>query len=144
MSTFHFKLERVMQWRALELSSEEAKLRRLMEEEALLQLKLERIRNIISEMPVRIAALEEIHGSDLNRMAGYKTQLTHELGRISGLCREKKRAVLEQAEIHRRAKQRYRLLEELRNRRQVEWKTRASRELEELAQESYLAQWKTL
>ena len=144
MSTLPFKLERILQWRALELVAEEAKLRRLLEEEALLQSKLESIRNVISEMPVRIAALEEIRGSDLNGMAAHKLQLTHELGKISGLCREKKRGVVEQAEIHRGAKQRYRLLEELRNRRQTEWKIRASRDLEELAQESYLARWKTI
>jgi hypothetical protein len=141
MTGFRFNLDRVMHWRALELASEEAKLRRLIEEEALLQSKLEGIRDALAETPVRIAAMTDIRGSDLNHVAGYTIQLTNERDRITGLCREKKRAIAEQVEVHRKAKQRLRLLEELRSRQYQEWKTRTLRELDELAHESYLARW---
>ena len=39
------------------------------------------------------------------------------------------------------ARRRYRLLERLRDRRWEEWRAAASRELENFASESYLAQW---
>jgi hypothetical protein len=144
MSGFHFNLERVLHWRASQLASEEAKLRRLVEEESLLKSKLDSIGNAISGMPVHIAALDEIRGSDLNRMAAYRLQLMNEREKIGKLCREKKKTIVQQAEVHRTAKQRHRLLEELRSRKYQEWTTRMSRELDELAHDSYLARWKTL
>jgi hypothetical protein len=144
MSRFHFNLERVLHWRASQLAAEEAKLRRLIEEESLLKSKLDSIWDTISGMPVHIAALAEIRGSDLNSMAAYRLQLMNERERIAGLCREKKKTIAEQAEVHRTAKQRHRLLEELRSRRYQEWTMRMSRDLDELAHDSYLARWKTL
>lgn len=143
MSGFRFNLERVLHWRASQLALEEAKLRCLIEEESLLKSKLDGIGDTISGMPVRIAALDEIRGSDLNRMAAYRLQLMNEQEKITGLCREKKKNIVEQAELHRTAKQRHRLLEELRSRRHQEWTTRMSRDLDELAHDSYLARWKT-
>ena len=144
MSGFHFNLERVLRWRASQLAAEEARLRGLIEEESVLAAKLDSIGNAIAGMPLQIAALHEIRGSDLNRMAAHRLQLMNEREKTARLCREKKKKVLEQAEVHRTAKQRHRLLEELRNRRHHEWTTRLSRELDELAHDSYLAQWKTL
>jgi hypothetical protein len=144
MSGFHFNLERVLHWRASQLLSEEARLRRLIEEESALKSTLDSIGNTISGMPVHIAALDEIRGSDLNRMAAYRLKLMNEREKVARLCREKKKSIAEQAEVHRTAKQRHRLLEELRSRRHQEWTTRMSRELDELAHDSYLARWKTL
>jgi hypothetical protein len=141
MITFHFSLERVLHYRALQRASEEAKLQRLVEEEALLESKLQIIDNVISEMPARIAALDELRGRDLNLMAAYRIRLTKERDSISGMCRQKKCAIAEQVEVHRKAKQRHRLLEELRTRQHHEWVMQASRELDELAHESYLARW---
>jgi hypothetical protein len=39
------------------------------------------------------------------------------------------------------ARRRYRLLERLKDRRWAEWQSAADRELDELAADSYLAQW---
>jgi len=142
MTGFHFSLERVLHWRSLVLASEEAKLRRLIEDEALLESKLNGIRKAVAEIPLLIAALDEIRGNDLNRIAAYRIRLMIEDDRISALCRDKRRAIAEQAEIHRQAKQRHRLLEELRRRRRDEWNVRMLRELDELAHESYLSRWR--
>ena len=144
MTAFRFHLERVLHWRGLQLASEEAKLRGLIEEQSLLESRLDGIQKTLSEMPLLFTALDKLQGSDLNQMAAYRMRLTAERDRVRGLCREKKRAVGEQVEVHRRAKQRHRLLEELRSRRHREWQALLSRELEQLAQESYLARWTTV
>lgn len=141
MSVFHFNLERVMHWRGLQLKSEESKLTRLIEKKALLESELNAIVNAIAEIPVMISALEEIHGSDLNGIAAYRVQLTTERDKVVRRCSENMRLIAQQAEAHRVAKQRHRLLEELRARRHDEWKASRSRELDELAHDSYLARW---
>jgi hypothetical protein len=144
MTGFRFRLERVLHWRAVELASEEARLKRLIEEEARLKSELDAIHNIISELPRRIAALDDITGSDLTSMASYRRQLEIERDRTIALLREKKEAIARQAEVHRQAKQRHHLLAELRSRRHVEWKMQMLRQLDELAHDSYLARWSTL
>lgn len=142
MSGFRFNLERVLHWRALELAMEEGKLKRLMHEKMLLESELQDLRISIARNASRIAALEEITGLDLSGMAGHASYVRKQLARIGELCREKQRLIGEQAEIHRQAKQRHGLLEELRERRHKEWERQESSEIETLAQESYLARWK--
>lgn len=143
MTQFHFRLERVLHFRALELALEEAKLKRLIEEEARLRRSLEEIRTALSELPAQIAALQDMRGADLNGMAAYRVQLASQQERLLRQQGEKRRAIVEQAEVHRKAKQRHQLLVELRSRRYDEWHMEMSRQLDELAHESYLARWRT-
>jgi len=141
MTAFQFRLERVLHWRAIELAAEEAKLKRMMEEEARLAAALAEIRKTISEIPTRLSELQALSGSDFNRTAGYAIRLSNECTRLQDRRRAQQRMIAEQMEVHRKAKQRHRLLEELRSRRHNEWKMETLRQLDEIAHESYLARW---
>lgn len=141
MTAFQFRLERVLHWRAIELAAEEAKLKRMMDEEARVAAALAEIRKEISGIPARLAELDALCGSDLNRTSAYAFRLANECTRLGERRREHQRMIGEQMEIHRKAKQRHRLLEELRSRRHNEWQMETLRQLDEIAHESYLARW---
>jgi flagellar biosynthesis chaperone FliJ len=140
-ANFHFRLERVLRWRTLELALEESKLKRIMDQNAHIDAALEMVQSEITGLPARISNLADIHGSDLNALASYAERLVHEREKIEQRKRELKRILESQVEAHRKAKQRSRLLEELKTRKHDEWSMEHNRELESLAQESYLARW---
>jgi hypothetical protein len=144
MTGFHFRLERVLRWRSLELAAEEAKLKRLMQEAAVLESALVRIQQAISEIPVQIAVLPDLMGRDLVSVSAYAQHLTRERAAVTKRRRDKQREIAAQAEVHRAAKQRYRLLEELRSRRLREWQLETNVQLDYLAHEFYLARWNAL
>ncbi len=143
-TNFHFRLERVLRWRAVELSVEEAKLKRHMDHCARLGAALVLVKKEIAGLPARLVSLSNIHGSDLNALASYAARLAKEREKIEQRRIDAQRELQTQIEVHRKARQRSRLLEELRNRKREEWNTQHHRELEALAQESYLARWEEL
>ena len=143
MTSFHFRLERVMRWRSLELATEEAKLKRLMQQAAAIESTLVRIQDAISDIPVQIAVLPDLMGRDLSSVSAYAQHLTRERATTIQRRRDKQREIATQAEVHRAAKQRFQLLEELRRRRLSEWQRETNVQLDYLAHESYLARWKS-
>jgi hypothetical protein len=140
-AAFHFRLERVLRWRTLELTIEESKLKRLMDQKAQLDSARDLAQREISGLPARIASLSGLQGSDLNALGAYAARLHKEREKIEKRRMEVIRELHAQAEVHLKAKQRSRLLEELKTRKHEEWSTENNRELEALAQESYLARW---
>jgi len=141
MTRFQFRLERVLRWRALQLSAEEIKLKRLMQEAAAIDALLERIRQGIAQIPIQLAAVPDLRGTDLACFSAYAQHLSRERTKVIERRQAKQREILKQAEVHRAAKQRCKLLEELKRRRQGEWQQQADLELDQLAHESYLARW---
>lgn len=142
MTGFHFRLDRVLRWRSFDLATEEAKLKRLMQEGAVLESTLVRIQEAISDIPVQIAVLTDLHGRDLSSVSAYAQHLTRQRATITKQRFEKQREITVQAEAHRAAKQRFQLLKELRSRRLTEWQRETNVQLDYLAHESYLARWK--
>ena len=141
MTRFQFRLERVLHWRGVELTAEETKLKRLMQEAAAIDARVEALQRALAQIPHQIAALEGLNGSDLGSISAYSQHLTRERGRALERRREKQAEVTKQAEVHLAAKQRYKLLEELRSRRFNEWQRATNAELDLLAHESYLTRW---
>ncbi len=141
MAQFHFSLEKVLRWRALELASEEAKLERLLRE----QLRLQTLRADLSaeksKLDASLGTMADLRGADLRAATAYSLRLkkqAEQLGELAGRC---ERELCEQKKRYRGAKQRFRLLEELRARKLAEWRQEQTRELEALATESFLATW---
>ena len=141
---FKFSLDRVLHWRALELAIEEARLKRLLDEKIELESQLETIDKNIASAAQRLVTLEDLRGLDLNGEAAYTLFLSKERARVLRLLEDKERLAAEQAGVHRKAKQRHRLLEELRARKYRDWRIETAREWDYLAHESFLARWKQL
>lgn len=141
MAQFHFSLEKVLRWRALELASEEAKLELLLRE----QLRLQTLRADLSaeksKLDTSLATLPDLRGADLRAVTAYSLRLKKQAGQLGELAGKCERDLSEQKKKYRAAKQRFRLLEELRARKFAEWRQEQARELETLATESFLATW---
>jgi uncharacterized sporulation protein YeaH/YhbH (DUF444 family) len=142
MISFRFPLQKVLAWRQTQLEVEEAKFKR----QAATLAELDRARaeleaaGIKSEVQVR--GWSPLVGRDLAALGSYRLHVKMkktEMGARRAECQEKlaaqQKAMLE-------ARRRLRLLERLKDRRFQEWQSASNRELEGLAAESHLGQWK--
>ena len=141
MERFHFPLERVKRWRSLELAAEQAKLEHLVREQVRLQTLRAGLSAEKSKLDASLGALPELRGEDLRAVTAYTLRLRRQAENLRDLQNRCEREVAVQKQKFREAKQRFRLLEELRERRLATWRYEESRELESLASESYLANW---
>jgi flagellar export protein FliJ len=141
MKPFHFPLERVLEFRRLELELAETRFKK----EAATLAELDRrhaeleAEGIRTEIQVR--EWKPVSGSDLAALGGFQLRIRmHEqdMDARRAACREelakRQGAMLE-------ARRRLRLLERLKERRLAEWKTACNHELEDQASLSYLARW---
>ena len=141
MAQFYFSLEKVLRWRSLELAAEQAKLEQLIRE----QLRLQTLRADLSaeksKLDRSLDSLPDLRGADLRAVSAYRLRLKRQADHLAELVVKCDRDISEQKKRYRAAKQRFRLLEELRSRKFEEWRLEQARQLESLATESYLAIW---
>ena len=141
MAQFHFALEKVLRWRSLELASEQAKLEHLLREQFRLQTMRADLSAEKSNLNRSLGTLPDLRGSDLRAVSAYNLRLKRQAENLVELVAKCDHDLSEQKKRYRAAKQRFRLLEELRARKFEEWRQEQGRELESLATESFLANW---
>lgn len=141
MTRFHFPLEKVLRWRTLEFSLEQAKLKRLGQEQIRLQMQTAALGAEKSKLAASIVTLPDPRGEDLRAMVEYGVALRRRAQKLSDLTARSERDLAAQKKKYSEAKQRVQLLEELRDRKLTEWRYQQAQELESLAAESYLATW---
>ena len=141
MAQFHFSLEKILRWRAVELTREEAKLQRLIQEKGRVEAMLARIQNERSSLPASVSVLPGLQGSDLRAAAAYSLRLRQEIEKLIETRARLQDSLAAQQKKFAAAKLRLKLLEELKARRLERWQYEEARELETLAAESYLAGW---
>ena len=141
MTQFYFPLEKVLRWRSLELASEGAKLEQLVREQLKLQTMLADLSAEKSKLDRSLDTLPDLRGADLRAVSAYSLSLKRQADSLVQLVAKCDRDLTEQKKKYRSAKQRFRLLEELRARKFEEWRQEQARELESLATESFLANW---
>jgi len=141
MKAFKFRLERALQLRERQLAAEEAALEDLLNrrgqmlgEMKALDVSLQQARTSIQQQqfvrPAELVALERYNG----RVDRERKEWAVKLAAHDGIIEKQKVKVVE-------ARGRVRLLEKLREKRQVEWRAEGDRELEELAADFSAAQW---
>jgi hypothetical protein len=141
MARFHFPLEKVLRWRLAQLAAEEAKQKRLLQEQVQLQTLGAELGVEKSKLSSSLATLPELRGEDLRAMAAYSIRLKRLGESISERIMRCERNLAVQSKKYHDAHQRCRLLEELKARKVADWQYEQSRQLETLASESYLANW---
>jgi hypothetical protein len=92
-----------------------------------------------AEMEVR--RKDGMEGRDLAALASYRSGMQKRKQEVSARRRQSQMALEKQQALMLEARRRCRLLERLRERRRAEWQAACDRELEEGAQESFLAGW---
>ena len=112
-----------------------------MQEASAIDVALAGIKQAIAHIPEQISSMADLNGSDLGFISGYGQHLARERTKTIERRHAKQREIVRQVELHRLARQRCELLEELKRRRLGEWQAQADLELDQLAHESYLARW---
>ena len=143
MKRFHFTLESVQKLRLQQLESEEAKLAPMYREmeaidEAGRLMKLE-----LSREEIRIAdpavALRSFDFELLDQYRQFSVRRKEQMQQQKQKCQQR---IEEQLLCIRQAKQKHELLEKLRLRRLADWHLELNKELDALAEEVFIAQWK--
>ncbi len=141
MTGFRFSLQRVLEWRAVQLRAEEEKLSGLQQQlNALIARDKELVMTVLkSEMELR--ARPVIPGPELTALTGFRQRVQNQRRALRQSCARLEREIDEQRKRLLKARQEHRVLEKLREKRRAEWVYLYDREIENLAAEVYLAQW---
>lgn len=141
MNSFRFPLQRALEWRRTQLELAEVQLQQQLAALA----ELERTRAELEAIGVRaeseVREWNPLAGGDLTALGSFRL-LVRQRARELAVQRTACQKVLaeRQADLL-EARRKCRLLERLKERRRAEWQLACDRELDELASESYLAQW---
>lgn len=142
MKRFDFPLERVRKWRESLAEIEEAKL-------AGLHAELRAIEARQAEVAGELAAAEQIvrtnavaRAEELAALDGYREWVRGTQVVLAQRAAGSRDRIAQQQQALVEARRRFRLLDLLKTRSQEQWKTEFARELESLASEVYLAQWR--
>lgn len=141
MSPFRFRLEKVLEWRRLQLERAEAEFRQ--RASALAQ--IDRTRAELQDKENRtIGQVREwnpVSGRDLESLGLYRADVRSQQERLANRRCACERDLAESQRNLLEVQRRCRLLERLKERRYAEWHAGLERELQELASESFLARW---
>jgi flagellar export protein FliJ len=141
VAKFQFSLEKVLRWRGVELTSEEAKLKAMLQEQTHLQTLLAEVSAERSKLISSLGAMPDLRGDDLRTLTACGLRLRRTAENLAQQLLRCGRELAKQRKSYSEAKRRVRLLEELRDRRLQEWKYQEAALLEELASDSFLANW---
>jgi hypothetical protein len=141
MTPFRFRLEKVLEWRRLQLEQEELRFR----QQTAALAALDRSRAELEAAGVRaeeqVREWMPLSGADLGALGAYREEVRRRERQIAGQRRECVQAMAARQKVLLEAQRRCRLLERLKARRMEEWREGLDRELQELASESFLARW---
>jgi len=141
MKTFRFPLQRVLEWRALQLRVEEEKLAGLQQQlTSLLQLR-EKLTSARNRSESHLFVSGTAAGSDLQSWALYQARLAKQQEILKTQMLQCEKLILEQHQRLLKARTDHRVLERLKERRWRQWVYLNDRELEGTANEVYLAKW---
>lgn len=141
MKAFRFKLQKVLEWREMQLQIAQEKLEQLQRQLEFLNQQEEKIRALYAEAECKMLACSVLTGSELQAMAGLKQRTQQQLYKVRVRRSECAALVADQQGRTLKARQDHLVLEKLRERRHQEWMYLSERELENTAGELYLATW---
>jgi hypothetical protein len=138
MKKFEFRMDSALRWRDTQLQVERGKLSALLAEEAKLTDSLE---NLGKERrsALQCLAKEQLFSLDLRSLSSYLVGAEARANMIQDQIRNRRQMVVQQRERVVEAERNVKLLQKLRQKRQVEWKAGLDREIEANAEESWLA-----
>ncbi len=139
MQTFRFPLERVLNWRRVAFTAEEARLGPLLAEQKRLDAAREEILATWERAGRELLAAGTVDGSELVALGGFRARLERQRAANERQRAEARECIAAQRQRIIEAHRRFRLLEKLRSRRMAEWHLAEKREMETFASEAFLA-----
>jgi hypothetical protein len=141
MTTFKFPLQKAHEWRRTQLELAEARVEQQLAALAAIDQERAELDAMGQRTEVEVRQFAPLDGGHLSALGTFRLAIRARGRDLAGKRAEclKELAVRQAAVLE--ARRRCRLLERLKERRLAEWKKAADRELDELAADSYLAQW---
>jgi hypothetical protein len=139
MVPFQFRLARVFDWYQERCRLEEDRLRVLAELAARAESEIELHRKEVLAHQTELIQSQSLHAFELTALGSFCRQAKKREAQLSEHCKSSKSSQENQRKVVLAAQQRLQLLGKLHDRRLGEHRYQESRELEELAAESYLA-----
>ena len=141
MKSFQFRLERVLELRRTQLEIEESRYQQCLAAVAALDHDRAELEASGIHAEVQVRKWNPIVGTDLAALAAFRGAIRTKEKSIAALRDEAARKAAAQMTLMMEAQRRCRLMERLKERRLVEWRSEEAKELETLSAESYLARW---
>jgi flagellar export protein FliJ len=141
MKAFHFPLQRVLEWRALQMRTEEEKL-------ATLQNKLAEVLHrenalVLAELDAEMKLLRQssVEGSEFRALAAFQRRIRNERMSLLVSRRKYESLIAEQRKRLLTARKDCKTVENLKERRKKQWTYLSDREVENTAAESFISNW---
>jgi hypothetical protein len=142
MTSFHFRLQKVLDWRRTRLALEEANYRRHAKILANIDRQDAELAAAAQSAERQVRAWNPLAGLDLDALDAYRLRTKNQRKELAATRTEAvKRLAAQQAQML-DARRKVRLLERLKERRLADWQAAFDQEIEQTAAESYLAQWR--
>ena len=136
---FHFRLARVLEWYDRQYHVEASRLRQCAERSASVHFQLSHHRELRLANENQLLSLASLDGNDLIARELYRKRSMLQESHLIRICGDADRDLEAQRSATLIAQRRVRLVEKLRERKQVEFDYLASRDLEQVAADSWLA-----
>ncbi|SRR5579872_5650471 len=141
MTTFSFRLERVLQWRQAQLDLARAAMSRVTAECARWDATLAKLADARTQAEGLLQTQGPVSGAELGALSRYQAHIEQQRKIALDRRRDCEIRLEQQRARLLEARREHRLLEKLRQVRRAEWELAVDREFEALAAETYLAQW---
>jgi hypothetical protein len=141
MKSFRFPLQRVLDWRKLQLRAEEEKLAGLQRKLAALVHRERALNAAQSRSESAVMGLPSIPGFDLRALAEFEVRVKSEHVALKANRVQCEAKIAEQLKRLLKARQDCRVLEKLKEERHKVWLHLGEREVEDTAAESYISSW---
>jgi flagellar export protein FliJ len=141
MKSFRFPLQRVLDWRGIQLHTEEEKLAGLQQKLASLLHREKALAIAQSRSESAVLGLPSMDGSDLRALSGFQRRIKSERATLEASRAQCDAQIVEQRKRLLKARKDYRVLEQLKEKRYKTWSYMGEREVEDTAAESYISNW---
>jgi flagellar export protein FliJ len=141
MKSFRFSLQRVLDWRTLQMRQEEEKLGGLQHKLSVIVHRENTLMAAQVKSESALLGLESINGSDLRALAAFQLRMQNERVSLRTARIQCETQIVEQRKRLLKARRDYKVLEKLKERRFQAWSYLSDRETEETAAEAYISKW---
>jgi flagellar export protein FliJ len=141
VKSFHFPLQRVLEWRELQMRREEEKLSTLQNQLAEVLHRENALAMAQLNAEMALLGQASVEGSEFRALAAFQLRIRGEKISLLASRRNIEEQVAEQRKRLLKARKDCKILGNLKDRRKKAWTYLADRELENTAAESYISSW---
>ena len=141
MKAFRFSLQRVLEWRAVQLRTEEEKLSALQHQLGSLLIRDKELQASLVKSELELRSRLLIPAVEIAALSGFRKRIEAQRRDLRVACFKVEREIDAQRKKLLDARRDHRMLEKLREKKYAEWTYLNDRELESVAADAFLAQW---